>query len=57
MNWQGRHLPSSIPRDPWNREYIYSFPGTHGPRPEVVSYGADGIPGGSGINADVTSWK
>jgi general secretion pathway protein G len=50
-------LPRPIPRDPWSREYIYIFPGTHGERPDIVSYGTDGKPGGSDQNADIESWK
>ena len=57
VNWQGPYLLSNIPRDPWNRQYIYRLPGMQEPKPEIVSYGADGTPGGSGINADVKSWK
>jgi general secretion pathway protein G len=57
VNWQGPYLPRPIPRDPWGREYIYRFPGTHGTKPEIVSYGADGKPGGTGQNADIESWK
>jgi general secretion pathway protein G len=25
--------------------------------PDIVSFGADGVPGGEGINADIVSWK
>jgi len=56
-NWQGPYLPRAIPRDSWGREYIYNFPGTHGMKPEVVSYGADGKPGGVDESADIESWK
>jgi general secretion pathway protein G len=55
--WNGPYLPKDIPRDPWGNEYVYKFPGQHGDEPEIMSYGADGQPGGEGINADVMSWK
>jgi general secretion pathway protein G len=55
--WQGPYLPQEIPVDPWGRAYLYTFPGEHGDEPDVTSYGADGQPGGEGINADVVSWK
>ena len=29
----------------------------HGDEPDVISYGADGQPGGSDLNADIVSWK
>jgi general secretion pathway protein G len=50
-------LPKDIPLDPWNRPYVYKFPGEHGDEPDIISYGADGLPGGDGENADILSWK
>ena len=32
-------------------------PANIGDEPEIVSLGADGQPGGEGINADIVSWK
>ncbi len=55
--WAGPYLPQEIPKDPWGRAYVYKFPGEHGDEPDVVSQGADGQPGGDGINADIVSWK
>ena len=57
MNWNGPYLPKEIPLDPWNRPYVYKFPGEHGDEPDIISYGADGLPGGEGENADILSWK
>jgi general secretion pathway protein G len=45
-----------LPRDPWQREYLYLNPGLHGEL-DVFSLGADGQPGGTGSNADVGSWN
>ncbi|MBM3734796.1 MAG: type II secretion system protein GspG [Acidobacteria bacterium] len=55
--WQGPYLPKEIPMDPWGRPYLYKFPGEHGDEPDIVSLGADGQPGGEGINADIVSWR
>lgn len=56
-SWQGPYLPKEVPKDPWGRDYAYRFPGEHGDEPDLVSFGADGQPGGDGINADILSWK
>ena len=50
-------MRKDIPPDPWNNAYVYRFPGEHGPDPEIMSFGADGQPGGEGTNEDVVSWK
>ncbi len=55
--WNGPYLPQDVPNDPWGRPYIYKYPGEHGDEPDITSYGADGQPGGEGINADVVNWK
>ncbi len=55
--WNGPYLPAEIPVDPWGRPYVYKFPGDHGDEPDVISLGQDGQPGGSGLDADVVSWK
>jgi len=56
--WNGPYMPKDIPKDPWGRDYVYRFPGEHQPdEPEIISLGADGLPGGEGVNADIVSWK
>ena len=55
--WQGPYLQKDIPKDPWENDYAYKFPGDHGTKPDIVSYGLDGQPGGDGNNADIVSWK
>jgi general secretion pathway protein G len=42
-----------VPRDPWGNEYHYDFPSPGHPEPRVISYGADGKPGGEGEDADI----
>jgi general secretion pathway protein G len=54
--WQGPYLKKAVPLDPWSHPYRYKSPGDHAEY-DVYSYGADGQPGGSGENADVTSWS
>lgn len=43
--------------DPWGKAYLYLVPGPDGQPFEVVTYGADGQPGGDGENADLSSAK
>lgn len=45
----------TVPPDPWKRPYIYLIPGRQNENFEILSYGADGEPGGSGADADVSS--
>ena len=42
-------------RDPWDRPYLYVTPGPGGHPYEIISYGADGQPGGEGENEDLSS--
>lgn len=42
-----------IPTDPWGHPYVYSSDSARSFK--VVSYGADGQPGGSSYEADITS--
>ena len=57
VNWAGPYLRKPVPLDPWNNAYIYVFPGQQNPNGfDLFSYGADGLPGGEGENADVVSW-
>jgi len=44
-----------VPKDPWGNEYIYLSPGEHGDF-DIYSFGADGVKGGEGKSADITSW-
>jgi general secretion pathway protein G len=53
--WNGPYLQKAIPLDPWGKPYQYKSPGERGEF-DLWSFGKDGQPGGSGENADVTSW-
>ncbi len=55
--WSGPYLPKSVPKDPWQRPYIYSYPGENGSEYDIFSYGSDGTQGGSGEDQDVANWK
>lgn len=53
---QGGYLLSSeVPLDAWNHPYVYLIPGRDGQPYEIISYGADGIEGGSGPDADLST--
>jgi general secretion pathway protein G len=54
--WNGPYVKKSSLKDPWGREYIYTYPGEHGDF-DIYSLGADGQPGGEGKNADINSWE
>lgn len=51
-SWDGPYTEKNfVPKDSWNKEFIYQ-PGENG-RYLIVSYGADGKPGGQGENTDL----
>jgi general secretion pathway protein G len=52
--WNGPYLRKGIPLDPWGKPYLYRIPGEK-TEFDIVSYGKDGQPGGSGENADITN--
>jgi len=54
--WDGPYLNKGIPKDPWDRPYIYRSPGEAGRPYDLYSLGADGAPGGTDNNRDITSW-
>jgi general secretion pathway protein G len=53
-NWK-RYI-DKLPTDPWGHPYQYLNPGLKG-EIDVMSFGADGQPGGEGKNADLGSWQ
>jgi general secretion pathway protein G len=55
INWKkGGYLPK-VPNDPWKRPFIYISPGIHEEDYDLLSYGADGEPGGEGTSLDLDS--
>lgn len=52
--WNGPYLKKQVPQDPWNHQYVYRAPGSKSEY-EILSYGRDGQPGGSGDDADISN--
>lgn len=51
--WQGPYLKKALPADPWGNDYVYGLqPGAAAI--DIISYGADGKPGGTGEAQDVS---
>ena len=54
---QGGYLEKGkVPKDPWDHEYVYVSPGSHGDF-DLSSLGADGEPGGEEFNKDINNWE
>ena len=51
-NWAGDGYLAQVPEDPWGNPYVFRAPGETGAY-DLVSLGADGQPGGEGIDADI----
>jgi general secretion pathway protein G len=57
-NWKGPYVRQLIPNDPWGRPYIYIAPGIVNPNSyDLYTLGKDGHIGGTGEDADITSWN
>ena len=54
-NWKVGGYLERLPNDPWGNPYQYLNPGVHG-EIDIVSFGADGAPGGEANDADIGSW-
>ena len=52
--WNGPYLEKALPADPWGRPYLYRSPVSKDDY-ELISYGKDGQPGGTGDDADLSS--
>jgi general secretion pathway protein G len=50
--WNGPYLSKKVPLDPWGHSYVYRSPGARGAF-DLLSYGKDGQPGGTGEAADI----
>ena len=55
-NDRGYLEKNKTPTDPWGREYRDLSPGVHDDY-DIISYGADGVPGGEGKDKDIKSWE
>lgn len=52
---QGGYL-DRVPKDPWDRPYVYLQPGNNGEF-DIYSLGRDGVQGGEGVDADIGNWE
>src|SRR5712691_11203723 len=52
--WDGPYLRKEVPLDPWGHPYLYRIPGEKYEF-DLVSYGKDGQPGGTGEAADISN--
>ncbi|WP_147653452.1 type II secretion system major pseudopilin GspG [Vulcaniibacterium gelatinicum] len=50
--WLGPYAKESELKDPWNRPFEYRVPGDGRPF-DLLSYGKDGQPGGTSVDADI----
>ncbi len=48
--WNGPYLRGDVPVDPWGNAYVYESSGRDF---SLISYGADGAPGGEDNDADI----
>lgn len=55
-NWKAGGYLEKLPKDPWGNPYQFLSPGVKG-EIDVFSYGADGAPGGTGVDTDIGSWE
>lgn len=53
--WNGPYIAKAMPKDPWGHDYVLAVPGPNGLPFEILSLGADGVEGGTGTNADISS--
>jgi general secretion pathway protein G len=56
-HWRTGGYLSRVSKDPWGNDYQYVIPGSHGREYDLFSLGADGAPGGEGIDADIGNWN
>lgn len=56
-NWKPGGYVQRLPKDPWGQPYQYLSPGVKNSDYDVFSYGADGKPGGDGVDADIGNWN
>lgn len=55
-NWKSGGYLGRVPNDPWGNPYLYLNPGNQG-EIDIYTLGADGRPGGEGINKDIGNWS
>ncbi|MDR1410841.1 MAG: type II secretion system major pseudopilin GspG [Spirochaetaceae bacterium] len=55
--WNGPYLGKPVPKDPWGNDYEYRQPGPGSTQYGIRSFGGDGLEGGGGNDADISSWE
>jgi general secretion pathway protein G len=55
-NWKSGGYLARLPKDPWGNPYQYLAPGLKG-EIDIFTLGADGKPGGDGVDSDVGNWN
>ena len=53
-NWRAEGYVKQLVKVPWGHDYVYVSPGTGGAPYDLMSFGADGAPGGTGNDADLS---
>lgn len=53
IKWQGPYLKKTLPLDPWDNAYLYVLQ-AGASSIDIISYGADGKPGGTGEAQDIS---
>ncbi|PKO87664.1 MAG: type II secretion system protein GspG [Betaproteobacteria bacterium HGW-Betaproteobacteria-12] len=53
--WKAGGYVERLPLDPWGQPYQFLNPGLRG-EIDVFSFGADGVAGGEGADADIGNW-
>jgi general secretion pathway protein G len=56
VTWPAGGYLDRIPKDPWDRPYLYLQPGKGGEF-DVYTLGRDGVEGGEGLDADIGNWE
>ena len=55
QNYASNGYIDRLPQDPWGAPYQYLAPGVYGEF-DIFTFGADGVTGGDGVNADIGTW-
>jgi len=55
-SWKEEGYLDKVPKDPWGNSFVYLSPGLH-KEFDLESFGADGVDGGEGKDADVENWN
>jgi general secretion pathway protein G len=56
-HWRVGGYLQRVSKDPWGADYQYTAPGAHNKDYDLFTLGADGQPGGDGVNADIGNWN